>query len=472
MPVQAKKQGDGENTVSAAKLAEHLRFVRQHSPFYASSWSGADVPEEVEAPDLLSRVPLVDHSAYWRANTSRGSRVLTGPHEDGIIFKTGGTTSSPKVTFYSHAELLNVSFQFAECLVQCGVVRGDRVANLFYAGDLYGSFLLHILSVFHMGQLPGLQGAIQVPIAGHVSIPSMAGYMTELETTVVLGTVTTMCKIAEHLTATDPETGEQTHAAEAAAIASNVRVLLFAGEPLFDDQVAVLRKAFPRAEVRSIVYGSMECGAIGLPPAGLPGSNSLWSSEKMDPRLHVANRKYNVILEIMTEDGRVTTTPGEVGSLVVTNLNRRLMPVVRYPSGDLGCWVDFESGLFRLLGRDRLALRIGPVSLDFLHLRQIVTSALGPDRAIAGLQARVSRVDSKDLLTVLVAYRPATAAEEVGLRNVVAAALDEARPMFQGHVRDGLISPLHVEFVSTDALAVSERTGKVVDVLDTRPTAV
>lgn len=346
------------------------------------------------------------------------------------------------------------------------------MANLFYAGDLYGSFLLHILSVFHMPLLPGLHGSIQLPIAGHVSIASMAGYMVELDATVVLGTVTTMCKIAEHLLQTDATTGARAQAAAAANIAKHVRLLLFAGEPLFDDQMLVLRAAFPHAEVRSLVYGSMDSGAIGLPPTGLDGSFLPSSPDFVDPRLHVANRENGLVLEIITADGRVTAEAGEVGSLVVTNLRRRLQPVVRYPSGDLGCWVDYKSGLFRLLGRDRTALRIGPVSLDFVHLRQVVGSTLGPDRPIAALQARVSRRDAKDLLTVLVAYKPAGQAQESRLAAEVAAALDEARPMFREHVEAGLINPLAVEFVTTGALAVNERTGKIADVLDMRPTTI
>ncbi|KAK7967204.1 uncharacterized protein PG986_001481 [Apiospora aurea] len=130
-----------------------------------------------------------------------------------------GTTAHPKVSFYSHSELESVSRQLAEGLTRCGVRAGDLVANLFYAGDLYGSFLLHILSVYHLP--PG--GAIQLPIAGHLSLESMEAHIVEFEASGVLATVTTMSKLAERILSAG-----KTH--------PYVRLLLFSGEAFYADQ--------------------------------------------------------------------------------------------------------------------------------------------------------------------------------------------------------------------------------------------
>lgn len=63
---------------------------------------------------------------------------------------------------------------------------------------------------------------------------------------------------------------------------------------------------------------------------------------------------------------------------VPTGYIRRLTPAIRYPVGDRGKWVDREAGLFRVLARGGIAVRLVPVSLDLADLRLIVTKAMSP----------------------------------------------------------------------------------------------
>ncbi|KAF6827215.1 amp-dependent synthetase ligase [Colletotrichum musicola] len=429
------------NGVAHRDLAELLEFVRLNSPYYAKFWASSCSDGEAVS---LESLPLVDHESFWEANTCLNSKVVTSKQKDGIIFKTGGTTNRPKVSFYDQQELHGISTQLAESLSRCGVGEGDVVANLFYAGDLYGSFLLHILSVYHV---PG--GAVQLPVAGHVGLDSMEHHLAEFAATVVLATVTTMSQLAERALA-------------AGSTYPHVRLLLFSGEAFYDDQAGLLRAAFPNAEVRSVVYGSMDSGVIGLPPRREHYAG--------DPRLHQVNSP-NVVVEIVGEDGKVVTTPGEPGSLVVTNVERRLMPIVRYPSGDRAAWVDPALGLFRVLDRDRTAIRLGPVSIDFVDLRRIVATVLG-ERPVGKIQAVVSRRDRKDLLTLGIVYKPATEEEGSQLLKGLREELGTVRPMFREHVEKDLVNELDVNFVKMQELVVNPRSGKVAEVQDIRSTTI
>ncbi|KAK7716246.1 putative NRPS-like protein biosynthetic cluster [Diaporthe eres] len=455
-------------TKQAATVETFVEFVKGNSPFYKEFWN--TVPSASASGNTLERLPLTDHAAYWQANTCLNSNVVTSEQQDGIIFKTGGnqarpsyiaagTTAKPKVSFYSHAELEGVSKSLATSLVRCGVRQGDKVINLFYAGDMYGSFLLHVLSVFYL-PIHERVGAVQLPVAGHVTTESMVTHILEFEGTVVLSTVTTMVKMAELLA------GVGWHGRNTA---DSVRLLLFSGEALYNDQVGTIKRAFPNAELRSLVYGTMDCGVIGLPPHPEAKERFPVADCIKDPRVHQVNRP-GMIVDIVREDGTVTTEAGTPGSLVVTNLERRLMPVVRYPSGDRAEWIDYETGLFRVLGRDQTAIRLGPVSIDFTHLREAVSSALGPDCHVSGIQAVVGRQDAKDLLTVLIAFQPTSEAEEAELKLRVAEELGKARPMFKGHVELGLVNPLRVTFVKAEELTVNERSGKSINVVDKRLT--
>ncbi|KAK1579123.1 AMP-dependent synthetase/ligase [Colletotrichum navitas] len=420
-----------QNEITSGGLAGLIEFVKSNSPYYAKYWEPcwAQKGNVVSLTDL----PVVDHKSFWEANTCLDSKVITSKQKDGIVFKTGGTTAHPKVSFYSQKELHGLSLQLADCLSRCGVVQGDTVANLFYAGDLYGSFLLHILSVYHLSN-----GAIQLPIAGHVTLESMEKHIIEFQATVVLATATTMSQLSERSL-----NAGRTH--------PYVRLLLFSGEAFYDDQAGLLKAAFPNATIRSVVYGSMDCGIIGLPPKE--------DHYNHDPRLHQVNSP-NIVVEILNDDGQPINEPGEVGSLVATNMERRLMPIIRYPSGDRAAWVDPSLGLFRILGRDHTAVRIGPVSIDVVDLKRVV------------VQAIVTREDRKDLLTVNVVYTPATEEETARLKAALREKLNAVRPMFREHVEKGLINALQIKFLKMGELAVNPRSGKTSEVVDLRSTTV
>ncbi|KDN64579.1 putative AMP-dependent synthetase/ligase [Colletotrichum sublineola] len=428
--------------ITSSILADLIEFVKSNSPYYAKYWEPA-LATKGNAVSLTD-LPVVDHKSFWEANTCLNSKVITSKQKDGIVFKTGGTTTHPKVSFWSQKELHGVSLQLAECLSRCGVDQGDMVANLFYAGDLYGSFLLHILSVYHLSC-----GSIQLPVAGHVTLESMERQLIEFEATVVLATVTTMSQLSERIL-----NAGKTH--------PYVRLLLFSGEAFYDDQAGLLKAAFPNATIRSLVYGSMDCGVIGLPPKG--------DHYNQDPRLHEANSP-NIIVEILNDDGQPITEPGEVGSLVATNMKRQLMPIIRYPSGDRAAWVDPSLGLFRILGRDRTAIRLGPVSIDFVDLKRVVSSVFG-GRPVSKVQAIITREDRKDLLTMNVAYTPATEEESSRLQAALIDKLNAVRPMSREHVEKDLINPLKIKFLKMSELAVNPRSGKTSEVLDLRSTTV
>ncbi len=56
--------------------------------------------------------------------------------------------------------------------------------------------------------------------------------------------------------------------------------------------------------------------------------------------------KSNVFVEILKEGKN--TQPGEVGEIVVTSLTNRLMPLIRYATGDYGCWLDIKKEILLL----------------------------------------------------------------------------------------------------------------------------
>ncbi|MGW6933970.1 phenylacetate--CoA ligase family protein [Lentzea sp. NPDC054927] len=397
-------------------------YARTHSPFYKELY------DDIDSSAPLADLPVIDQAAFWAANTIRDNKVLTRAHTDGLIFKTGGTTKAPRVSFYTNEEWDAMCRTYADTLPAAGLRHGDRIANLFAAGELYSSFIFALNSL----QRSPID-LVQLPITGSAPVEFTLTTMQDFDATVVAGFPTTLCRLASHVVG---EVGSL----------PLVRLILFSGEALYDDQRALLSEAFPQAEFRSFVYGSVDGGIIGT---AVLGSD--------DPRVFRSFVDSSVLEIVDVETGELITAPGRPGRLLQTDLTRRLQPMIRYPVGDLAEWVDVEDGIFRLLGRADEGARVGPVTLHLDHLRAAV------DRAGVvhnGVQIVIRRVDARDQLVLRIAAEP----------QDFDAVRDEVyviSPRFELQVGRGTVAPLAVEWVP--ALEVNPRSGKTVRLIDERP---
>ncbi|GHI40448.1 phenylacetate--CoA ligase family protein [Streptomyces violascens] len=417
-------------------VSDLIRFARDHSPFYADLYAG--LPPQV---DRITDLPVVDQSEFWAANTLHDNRVLTAPLGEAVVFKTGGTTGAPKFSCYTREEWQEFVTAFGAGLVDAGLRPGHRVADLFYAGELYASFLFILDSLAHAPV-----ANVRLPIGGGALLESTVPTLEDFAAQVVAGTPTTLCRLAEHLMSL----GRQLPAVE---------LLFFGGEALFDDQRRLLAAAFPNAEPRSLGYASVDGGLLGRP---VPGP---------DPRTHRTFAPHTVV-EILDEStGEPIRETGRAGRVVVTQLFRRLMPVIRYPAGDRAEWTDVEGGVFRILGRAEEGVRVGPVSL-YSQDAQTAVAAADTEGRVMGMQLVVRRWEGRDGLVLRLATAPGDdpAGLEV-LAKAVVTELNDARPLYPDSVDAGFVHPLRVEWARHRDLVVNPRSGKLVRVIDERPTA-
>ena len=130
----------------------------------------------------------------------------------------------------------------------------------------------------------------------------------------VLVCMPTVCRLAEYLI----EQNEPSN---------SVRLILYIGELLHNGQKKLLRKGFPSARIGPIQYGSVDGGLIGFP-------DSLTTDNDDNATIYAVNTQ-DVIMELVTDDGEPITEEGVRGNKVITNLVRRLMPIIRYPMDGL-----------------------------------------------------------------------------------------------------------------------------------------
>ncbi|MFD4400673.1 phenylacetate--CoA ligase family protein [Kitasatospora sp. NPDC058397] len=415
----------------AKPLAELIAFARANSPFYAELYR--DLPP---AAERLDQLPVIDQAAFWAANTWPDNRVLTGPLSDAGIYKTGGTTGVPKFSPWTRTEHADSVTAFGAGLVRAGLRPGHRVANLFTAGELYGGFL-YIEGALHHAPVDN----VRLGVGGAAPDPYIADLITGFGVHVLAGEPMKLSAVAECLV----QRGET---------ADGVELLLFGGDLLFADLRPILARAFPHAAVASVGYASNDAGLVGSP---VPGD---------DVRVHEAFAHRTVVELVDDVTGKTITTPGTPGRVVVTNLFRTLMPILRYPTGDRAEWTDARCRRFRLLGRSTEGARVGTVAMPTEEIRAVLLAA-DPERHITGMQLVQRRWAGRDGLILRLGYTGQRPGPELADRLVEA--VYTARPLYPDEVALGSIHDLAVEWVPRSELVTNPRTGKLQQVLDERP---
>lgn len=416
------------------RFQEHVEFVRRHSPYYRELYR--EVPSG--CPEI-SRYPIVNQQTFWQANEDFGRGVLTADYKSGIVFKSGGTSGNPKYSFFTAREWDSFTAVSGWGFTHNGVKEGDRIANLFYAGELYASFI-YVTDLVKSSDV-----GITFPISGQTPVETSVAMMKKLGINVLAGVPTTFMKIISYL---------QQHP----ELRPEIELILFGGEPFYEDQLRSIASTFPRARVHSILYASVDGGELGFFDAK--------SCENGEHRCF----DQSTIMEIVEEDTlEVITEQNRPGKLLVTNLERRLMPLIRYPVGDVAMWTEpagSPNRRFKLMGRSQEGARIGPATLYVQDVLAVIEH-FHDQVSLLNFQLIITHHDKKD--QALIRIVPETMPENKGeLGEQMLAYLYQERSMLRDLVEQGLIHPLELQWCRPDELESNPRTGKTRRVLDRR----
>lgn len=425
------------STVTSLDWKALAKLAKESSPYFREFY------KNVSAFNSLSDLPIIDQADYWSANTPKNNQVFTADSVAGIAFKSGGTTDNPKFSVYSREEWDAFCSVFGTGMNKAGLKASDRIANLFYVGELYASFIF-IMKCVELAPV----GALQFPISGSTKPEIILRTMQEFEINLLAGLPTTLMNVAEFYAE---------HKADYPSI--GVNKIMFGGESMYPDQRKRLEQIFPGVEIRSIGYASVDAGLIG------------YSDETCGPDEHRCFGSAT-ILEIVDED---TLEPisemDKPGKIVLTNLIRSYMPIIRYPVGDRAIWKeaansDNQDRKYQILGRSEEAARVGPVSVYFEDMRSVLLAMDLPFH-VSAFQLLISHDELKDLLTLRLATKSRPENYQQFERQI-ADRFGKERKMFADAMNDQKIHPLKIEWVDQADLDINPRTGKLRRVIDRR----
>lgn len=319
-----------------------------------------------------------------------------------------------------------------------GLRKGDRVANFFYSGGLYGSFL-------SVNRAIELVGCNSFPFTSSVPPEQIPYFLRAYDIDTLMGLPSWLLRVFDAIKAD----GE----------GIRIRKVFYTGEHLYAPEQDYLRETFGVEVIASIGYGTVDAGPIGF---------QCPHSESGVHHIHADHQ----FVELIDRRTREPAEPGGFGELLITNLNRRLMPMIRYRIGDLGRWVEGDCPCgrtmprFELLGRSDDILVVGGVAIPYGDFQQAASVVPGLSSMI---QLEASLEGHHDCLVLRAELVGVDSLADTGaLARLLETAVLGRIPEVEQALSKGLLAKLDFEVLPAGGLPRLERTGKVMRLIDSR----
>jgi phenylacetate-CoA ligase len=407
--------------------ARRKRLVEEILPA-APLWQARLANKSLRTEDDWLSLPQLTKADLMTHTPPGGTGLLTSETspQGGHWLRTGGSSGNPKLSIFSFSDYEADMERAARGAWLAGLRPGDRVANLFFTGDLYGSFL-------SLNRVLELIGVNSFPLTHTAPVESVMTCLRQFQIDTVMG-------LSTHVQAV-------LAAVAASPDGITVRRIYYAGEPFHDTERDRLRQTLGITQIASVGYGGVDAGPMGFACSACLGNEH-----------HV--HEDHVYLEIIDPETGLPCPVGQIGEVLVTSLNRRLMPLLRYQVGDLARWLPgpCPCGLtgprLELMGRVDDRIRLNGASINYNDLQALVASfsTLGGSPQVL--------LSPNDELTLRVE----------ALKSNVKAEISQLRALLLTQIPalEGLVWSLEV--VKPGKLERVGRAGKVIRVIDRRTT--
>jgi phenylacetate-CoA ligase len=283
------------------RLAQTIEYAASHSPYYRSRWPGLERVGPAEAADFLAGLPCVtktdlrEHVEEMRARP--GPRRVTRKI-------TGGSTGQAVTVYKDRAAIAREMAASWLGYGWFGVRIGDRAARFWGSPHSLKRRLRFAAADFAMHRVRFSAFAFD-----EADLEAYWKRCLGFRPRYLYGYVSMLEEFAKYLRRTGHD-----------GRVLGLKAVITTSEVLSPPQRQLLEEVFG-APVQN-EYGCGEVGPIAY--------------ECEHGSLHVMSE--NLHVELLGPDGTPARAPGESGEVVVTDLNNRAMPLVRYRLGDFGTW--------------------------------------------------------------------------------------------------------------------------------------
>lgn len=380
--------------------------------------------DQEEIPKLMSLIQAVRSPDHTDAIVEEGEYGALGRATSGspIVFSTGGTTSRPTMLLNTYEETLRNAVFHARGYMAAGILPHHRVATFGGSGTYASEYCVyHALS---------MTGCTIVPINDFRLVGNNIAILLNLKVNVILTMPSEAYGLLDHLE-------------KANIILPCIQRVVTGGEPLSEQIKRRMRRCFSPSVAFGSTFQTADVGTIGY-QCGECGPNEY----------HLHSDLVYAEIELIEDSPE----------LVITNLDRMLMPALKIRTGDRVEWVHLigqecscgsTAGRIRLLGRTRDIVKIGGEKVstdpmtrmpDLLGLREDM------------LRIEISTDDGRDAITIF--------SSEIltrGLQDVATKVLS-SEPKLAQMLQEGRCKPLEFRPFSQAATCGGYKNRVVVDV--------
>ena len=296
-------------TMSREKLQElQLQRLKKtiniaaNSPYYKKVFQEHNITaDSIQSLEDIRKIPFTT-KADMRATYPFGL-VSGNMQEDGVrIHSSSGTTGTPTLIVHSQHDLDSWANLVARCLYMVGI----RKTDVFQNSSGYGMFTGGLGFQYGAERL----GALTVPAAAGNSKRQIK-FITDFKTTALHAIPSYAIRLAEVIQeeGIDPTS-------------TSLKTLVIGAEPHTDEQ----RKKIER------MLGVKAYNSFGMTEMNGPGVAFECQEQN---GMHFWEDCYFV--EIIDPETGEPVPDGEIGELVLTTLDREMMPLIRYRTRDLTC---------------------------------------------------------------------------------------------------------------------------------------
>lgn len=461
------------------RFKEIVTYAKTKSKFYKEKLNNIKLSDWSD----LTSFPIMTRNDIYENAPPKNNNILTAVPRNAYVFGSGGTTGKPKYIYYYYDELNEGTEILAKIYRIAGLHHGDIVGNLFMAGNLWTSFIAVNKALEEVG-------CVNLPIAGNIELEQIIHYLVTFKANALIGIPSVIIALVEKLERKDIKN-------------VNIEKILYGGEHFPPEAKEYVRRVTGCKRIVSAGYASVDAGPAGYQCLSVDGSiHHLLSNyqymeiidtetgDNIKPFEHLTNYSHNNFdgLSNYSLNSNTKHFPQtKTGEIILTNLSRHLMPIIRYRTGDLARWINKPcrcgrvSPLFELLGRCDERIRVGTVDI-YPDAIDNAIAKIGSLSHIFQIIAETKR--NKDSLIIKVeekreeqqtikAHNKKSVKDTHRLgKKVVAEKLKEELINNFHELKEALeekwLGDLKVEIVSSGKIPRVERSGKIQRVIDQR----
>ncbi len=434
------------NEISDASKTSLIKNILKNA-YYGAEYYRNVIPPAVfelsgeEFHAAFKKIPALGKKEIYENCLPDSTRIISGAClENAYIFASGGSTGEAKFSVYSNDELEYVTDVLADIYRVAGIRPRHRTANLFIAGGLWTSFIVANMALEKIG-------VTNLALGGNTDFPTTLKFFKKLRPQVIVGLPSIIMKFAEYC--------------EKEKADIKIGLILYGGEHMRKPAREYLKKILGAEEILSAGYAAVDCGPIGFQCSHLSGG----------ARHHVLSGYQYA--EFITPDGR-DAKAGEAGEIIVTNLNRSRMPVIRFRTGDMGVPLDYEcpcgrnNPVFELLGRCDDILVAGGANLTPRDFEDAIAKNHELSSIFQLIAVTRNGFDALELFLELKEGVSLNAAQTAGLKAKITDDLKNCSFKVKTMLESGWLSSFEIFIQPAGKIERIERTGKVVNIKDMR----